>query len=108
LKIEAVINCCNEICQQNDTQAQDNTNVHVGSSLPLSLPMLGKTLSEAKLTLRKASQFLVACAGPALNVRVEHVSRDRYKDGCALAEVVSSFDTMGDHISNDTHERENV
>ncbi|GJZ27032.1 hypothetical protein Tco_0571285 [Tanacetum coccineum] len=58
LKLEAVIDCCNEICQQNDTQAQDSTNVHVGSSLPLSLPSLGKTLSEAQLTLRKASQEL--------------------------------------------------
>ncbi|GJU58707.1 leucine-rich repeat-containing protein [Tanacetum coccineum] len=61
-----------------------------------------------QLRLRLNYDFLVACAGPALNVRVEHVSRDRYKDGCALAEVVSSFDTMGDHISNDTHEREYV
>ncbi|GJV30054.1 hypothetical protein Tco_1386502, partial [Tanacetum coccineum] len=56
LKLEAVIDCCNEICQQNDTQAQDNTNVHDGSSLPLSLPSLGKTLTEAQLTLRKACQ----------------------------------------------------
>ncbi|PWA94736.1 hypothetical protein CTI12_AA056850 [Artemisia annua] len=58
LKLEAVIDCCNEICQQNDTQAQDHTNVHVGSSLPLSVPSSGKSLSEAQLTLRKACQEL--------------------------------------------------
>lgn len=53
-------------------------------------------------------QFLIAYAGPASSVRVERVSRDRYKDGGALAEVVSSFDTMGDSISNDTPEEENA
>ncbi|GJX83793.1 hypothetical protein Tco_0333274 [Tanacetum coccineum] len=57
LKLEAVIDCFNEIFQQNDIQAQDNTNVHVGSSLPLSLPSLGKALSEAQLTFRKAIQL---------------------------------------------------
>nr|GEU75635.1 DNA mismatch repair protein MSH3 isoform X1 [Tanacetum cinerariifolium] len=64
--------------------------------------LLGDPLS--KLT----EKFLVAYAGPASNVRVERVSRDRYKDGGALAEVVSSFDTMGDSISNDTPEEENL
>ncbi|PWA85706.1 DNA mismatch repair protein [Artemisia annua] len=55
-----------------------------------------------------AVEFLIAYAGPASNVRVEQVSRDRYKDGGALAEVLSSFDTMGGNISNDTPEEENV
>ncbi|GJU59612.1 DNA mismatch repair protein MSH3 isoform X1 [Tanacetum coccineum] len=64
--------------------------------------LLGDPLS--KLT----EKFLIAYAGPASNVRVERVSRNRYKDGGALAEVVSSFDTMGDSISNDTPEEENV
>ncbi|KAI3692677.1 hypothetical protein L6452_32498 [Arctium lappa] len=49
LKLEAVIDCCNEICEQDE-----NRDLHVGKSLPFS----GKSLSEAQLTLRNACQEL--------------------------------------------------
>lgn len=49
LKLEAVIDCCNEICQQDE-----NRDLHVGKSLPFS----GKSLCEAQLTLRNACQEL--------------------------------------------------
>ncbi|KAJ9537230.1 hypothetical protein OSB04_029963 [Centaurea solstitialis] len=49
LKLEAVIDCCNEICQQNE-----NSDLYVGKCLPFS----GKSLSEAQLTLRNACQEL--------------------------------------------------
>lgn len=46
--------------------------------------------------------MLLAFAGPASNVRVEHVSRECFKDGGALAEVMSLYenmdeDNLGDH-----------
>ncbi|KAL4567714.1 hypothetical protein LXL04_023306 [Taraxacum kok-saghyz] len=50
LKLEAVIDCCNEICQQNNMQIQD---LKLSRSLPLPLP-----LSQAQLTLRKPCQEL--------------------------------------------------
>nr|XP_043627616.1 uncharacterized protein LOC122599215 isoform X2 [Erigeron canadensis] len=54
LKLEAVINCCNEISQQDNLEAQEHAELHGDRSLPL----LGKSLSEAQLTLRKACQEL--------------------------------------------------
>lgn len=55
LKLDAIIDCCNEICQQDDMQIKDNnTDLHVSRSLPL----LGNSLSNAQLTLRKASEEL--------------------------------------------------
>ncbi|KAI3815809.1 hypothetical protein L1987_15491 [Smallanthus sonchifolius] len=64
--------------------------------------LLGDPLS--KLT----EKFLVAYAGPASNVRIERASRDRYKDGGALAEVLSSYDKIGDNLVNDTPQGESV
>ncbi|XP_071732643.1 DNA mismatch repair protein MSH3 [Rutidosis leptorrhynchoides] len=64
--------------------------------------LLGDPLS--KLT----EKFLLGYAGPASNVRVEHASRDRFKDGGALAEVLSAFDQSGDNVSNDTSQVENL
>ncbi|XP_024963599.1 uncharacterized protein LOC112503843 isoform X2 [Cynara cardunculus var. scolymus] len=49
LKLEAVIDCCNEICQKDE-----NRDLHVGKSLPFS----GKSLSEAQIILRNACQEL--------------------------------------------------
>lgn len=49
LKLEAVIDCCNEICQQDDMKIQE---------VDRSLPLLGNNLSEAQLTLRKACEEL--------------------------------------------------
>ncbi|KAI3712545.1 hypothetical protein L1987_71103 [Smallanthus sonchifolius] len=64
--------------------------------------LLGDPLS--KLT----EKFLVAYAGPASNVRLERASRDRYKEGGALAEVLSSYDKIGDSLVNDTPQGESV
>ncbi|XP_076948230.1 DNA mismatch repair protein MSH3-like [Bidens hawaiensis] len=64
--------------------------------------LIGDPLS--KLT----EKFLVAYAGPASNVRVERASRDRYKDGGALAEVLSAYDKIRDDLSNDTSQGESV
>ncbi|XP_024989639.1 DNA mismatch repair protein MSH3 isoform X2 [Cynara cardunculus var. scolymus] len=64
--------------------------------------LIGDPLS--KLT----EKFLLAYAGPASNVRVERVSRDRYADGGALAEVLTSYDRMGDSHLNDNPQREYV
>ncbi|KAF5816389.1 putative double-stranded RNA-binding domain-containing protein [Helianthus annuus] len=55
LKLEAVIDCCNEICNQDDMQTQQRTKLLVSRSVPL---LSGKSLSEAQLTLRKACQEL--------------------------------------------------
>ncbi|KAK9068090.1 hypothetical protein SSX86_012201 [Deinandra increscens subsp. villosa] len=55
LKLEAVIDCCNEICKQDGIQNQEHANLHVARSLPL---LSGKSLSEAQLTLRNACQEL--------------------------------------------------
>lgn len=42
----------------------------------------------------------MAYAGHGSNVRMERASRDRYKDGGALAEVLSAFEKVGDSLSN--------
>ncbi|XP_076898534.1 uncharacterized protein LOC143552128 [Bidens hawaiensis] len=55
LKLEAVIECCNEICKQDETQTRQQTNMLVSRSFPV---LSGKSLSEAQLTLRKACQEL--------------------------------------------------
>lgn len=60
--------------------------------------LLGDPLS--KLT----EKFLVAYAGPASNVRMERASRERYTNGGALAEVLSSYDKISDSILNDSQE----
>lgn len=41
-------------------------------------------------------------------MRVERASQDHYKDGGALAEVLSTFDKSGDSVSNDSPQGENV
>ena len=47
--------------------------------------------------------MLLAFAGPASNVRVERVSRECFKDGGALAEVMSLYENMdGDSLSDQT------
>lgn len=47
--------------------------------------------------------MLLAFAGPASNVRVERVSRDCFKDGGALAEVMSLYENMDeDKLGNQT------
>ncbi|XP_076919946.1 uncharacterized protein LOC143580924 [Bidens hawaiensis] len=56
LKLEAVIECCNEICKQDEMQTQQQTNMLVSRSFPV---LSGKSLSEAQLTLRKACQAIL-------------------------------------------------
>ena len=41
-------------------------------------------------------QLLLAYAGPASNVRLEHASRDCFKGGGALAEVISVYERMAE------------
>ncbi|KAK1418947.1 hypothetical protein QVD17_28100 [Tagetes erecta] len=55
LKLEAIIDCCNELGKQDNVQTKRYTNLH-GVRSSSSLP--GKSLSEAQLTLRKACQEL--------------------------------------------------
>ena len=48
--------------------------------------------------------MLLAFAGPASNVRVERVSRDCFKDGGALAEVMSLYENMDEDKLGDQTE----
>lgn len=57
--------------------------------------LLGQPLS------KQTEKLLLAYAGPASNVRVEHASRDCFIGGGALAEVMSLYENMGeDTLSN--------
>lgn len=50
-------------------------------------------------------QLLLAYAGPPSNVRVEHASRDCFRDGGALAEVMSLYENNGEeHMQNDENQ----
>ncbi|CAH1439242.1 unnamed protein product [Lactuca virosa] len=84
LKLEAVIDCCNEICQQGNMQIQD---MKVGRSLPL---------SEAQLTLRKACEELDdICLSNSWMLPTYHMSRS---DGGFVANVSvkgSDFECSG-------------
>ncbi|CAI9277451.1 unnamed protein product [Lactuca saligna] len=84
LKLEAVIDCCNEICQQSNMQIQD---LKVGRSLPL---------SEAQLTLRKACEELDdICLSNSWMLPTYHMSRS---DGGFVANVSvkgSDFECSG-------------
>ncbi|XP_022140857.1 DNA mismatch repair protein MSH3 isoform X2 [Momordica charantia] len=70
------------------------------------------SLSPAELLVgdpisKLTEKLLLGYAGPASNVRVEHVSRDCFKDGSALAEVMSLYenisqDNLADHHNPDT------
>ncbi|KAL6127736.1 hypothetical protein ACLB2K_071099 [Fragaria x ananassa] len=66
------------------------------------------SLSPAELLLgeplsKQTEKMLLAFAGPASNVRVERVSRDCFKDGGALAEVMSLYENMdGDKLGDRT------
>ncbi|OMO95958.1 DNA mismatch repair protein MutS, core [Corchorus capsularis] len=68
------------------------------------------SLSPAELLLgqplsRQTEKFLLAYAGPALNVRVEHASRDCFEGGGALAEVMSVYEKMvEDNIADNVNQ----
>ncbi|CAN1264852.1 DNA mismatch repair protein MSH3 [Linum perenne] len=51
--------------------------------------LLGDPLS------KPTEKLLLAYAGPASNVRVERISRDCFRDGDALAEVMSLYENVG-------------
>ncbi|KAI3836343.1 hypothetical protein MKW92_046063 [Papaver armeniacum] len=61
--------------------------------------LIGEPLS------KQTQKLLLAYAGPASNVRVERASRDCFKDGGALAEVMSSFEDIDESGSADPEER---
>jgi len=61
------------------------------------------------LTAIVCDQLLLGYAGPASNVRVEHVSRDCFKDGSALAEVMSLYENIDkDNLAADHHDPDTV
>ncbi|CAI9092199.1 OLC1v1027385C1 [Oldenlandia corymbosa var. corymbosa] len=67
-----------------------------------SLESIILNLSPAELILanplsKQTEKLLLAYAGPASNVRVEHGSRDCFADGGALAEVMSLFEEMAEN-----------
>ncbi|OMO97864.1 hypothetical protein COLO4_14300 [Corchorus olitorius] len=68
------------------------------------------SLSPAELLLgqplsRQTEKFLLAYAGPASNVRVEHASRDCFEGGGALAEVMSVYEKMvEDNIADNVNQ----
>lgn len=64
--------------------------------------LLGKPLS------KQTEKLLLAYAGPASSVRVEHSSRDCFTDGGALAEVKSLFEEMTGNKLGDSHHQEDV
>lgn len=53
-------------------------------------------------------QLLLAYAGPASNVRVEHASRDCFNDGGALAEVMSLFEEMAENERVVSHQEKDA
>ncbi|XP_057952533.1 DNA mismatch repair protein MSH3 isoform X2 [Malania oleifera] len=67
------------------------------------------SLSPAELLLgeplsKQTEKMLLAFSGPASNVRVERASRDCFKDGGALAEVMSLFENISeDNVA--THQK---
>lgn len=64
--------------------------------------LLGQPLS------RQTEKLLLSYAGPASNVRVEHASRDCFKDGGALAEVMSLCEKVNeDSLENQLEESTN-
>ncbi|XP_059450944.1 DNA mismatch repair protein MSH3 isoform X2 [Corylus avellana] len=70
------------------------------------------SLSPAELLLgeplsRKTEKSLLGYPGPASNVRVEHASRECFKDGGALAEVMSLFEVMSEDSLAD-HPKQNT
>ncbi|GAY41192.1 hypothetical protein CUMW_057550 [Citrus unshiu] len=72
------------------------------------------SLSPAELLLgqplsKQTEKMLLAYAGPASNVRVEHASRDCFIGGGALAEVMSLYENMGeDTLSNNEDQNMDV
>ncbi|KAI3898466.1 hypothetical protein MKX03_026046, partial [Papaver bracteatum] len=53
---------------------------------------------------KQTEKLLLAYAGPTSNVRVESASRDCFKDGGALAEVMSSYENVDESGSADPEE----
>lgn len=54
--------------------------------------------------------MLLAYAGPASNVRVEHESRECFRDGGALAEVMSLFENKSEYdlVDHQGHPKQNT
>ncbi|KAF6159581.1 hypothetical protein GIB67_008010 [Kingdonia uniflora] len=52
---------------------------------------------------RQTEKLLIAYAGPTSNVRVERASRDCFKDGGALAEIMTSYENSDEDKFIDPH-----
>ncbi|PON66417.1 DNA mismatch repair [Trema orientale] len=76
-------------CEFNDNFMRTGLEAVVLSLSPAEL-LLGQPLS------KQTEKLLLAYAGPASNVRVERVSRDCFKDGGALAEVMTLYEKLDD------------
>ncbi|KAK9291688.1 hypothetical protein L1049_019637 [Liquidambar formosana] len=68
------------------------------------------SLSPAELLIgeplsKQTEKLLLAYAGPSSNVRVERATRDCFKDGGALAEVMSLYETVSEDNSSDHHKQ---
>ncbi|KAK4571663.1 hypothetical protein RGQ29_030181 [Quercus rubra] len=74
----------------NDNFMRSGLEAVVLSLLPAEL-LLGEPLS------KQTEKLLLAYAGPASNVRVEHASLECFKDGGALAEVMSLYENMSEY-----------
>ncbi|KAI3458167.1 hypothetical protein Pfo_014830 [Paulownia fortunei] len=64
--------------------------------------LLGKPLS------KQTEKLLLAYAGPASNVRVEHASQDCLRDGGALAEVISLYESLNEGNFANGHQQKVV
>ncbi|XP_074282141.1 DNA mismatch repair protein MSH3 isoform X1 [Silene latifolia] len=69
------------------------------------------SLSPAELILgeplsKRTEKLLLAYAGPASNIRVERASRDCFKDGGALAELMTLFEDTTEGISEHKHDQD--
>ncbi|CAI9767658.1 unnamed protein product [Fraxinus pennsylvanica] len=62
--------------------------------------LMGKQLS------KRTEKLLLAYAGPAKNVRVEHATQDCFSDGGALAEVMSLYEDMNKNKSANGYQME--
>ncbi|XP_075647562.1 DNA mismatch repair protein MSH3 [Castanea sativa] len=74
----------------NDNFMRSGLEAVVLSLLPAEL-LLGEPLS------KQTEKLLLAYAGPASNVRVERASLECFKDGGALAEVMSLYENMSEY-----------
>ncbi|PIN15683.1 Mismatch repair MSH3 [Handroanthus impetiginosus] len=64
--------------------------------------LLGRPLS------KQTEKLLLAYAGPASNVRVEHASQDCFYDGGARAEVISLYESLNESNLGNGHQQKDI